>query len=278
VLTNHAGELIQHDSSYHRWSPYVEEKWYLITSIDDYSRYLLYAEIVEKETSWRHILALENVCLRYGFPLSYYVDSHSIFRFLESRDSVWRNHYLKTDEADPQWKQVLRDCRIKPIYALSPQAKGKVERPYRWLQDRLVRTCARENLRTIPQVREVLRYEIKRYNEHQVHSVTREVPVIRFRKAIKEGKTLFRPFKVPSPYQSTKDIFCLREERVINAYRKVSFEGMELKVPGVNPYEKVELRMVPDEKTGLTDIRFWYKGKLLGTQKIKNTMLKRVHF
>lgn len=270
--------MIQHDASYHRWSPYAEEKWYLITSIDDYSRYLLYAEIVEKETSWRHITALEKVCLRHGFPLSYYVDSHSIFRFLESRDSVWKSHYLKTDEADPQWKQVLRDCRINPIYALSPQAKGKVERPYRWLQDRLVRTCARENLRTVAQVREVLRYEIKRYNEHQVHSVTGEVPAIRFRRAIKEGKTLFRPFKVPSPYQSTKDIFCLREERVTNAYRKISFEGMELKVPGVNPFEKIELRMVPDEKTGLTDIRFWHKGKLLGTQKIKNTMLKRVHF
>jgi hypothetical protein len=53
---------------------------------------------------------------------------------------------------------------------------------------------------------------------------------------------------------------------------------MELKVPGVNPYEKVELRMVPDEKTGLTEIRFWHKEKLLGTQKIKNTTLKRFLF
>jgi hypothetical protein len=256
----------------------VEEKWYLITSIDDYSRYLLYAEIVAKETSWRHILALEEVCLRYGFPLSYYVDSHSIFRFLESRDSVWRTHYLKTDEADPQWKQVLRDCRIKPIYALSPQAKGKAERPYRWLQDRVVRTCARENLRTVAQVREVLQYEIRRYNEHQVHSVTREVPALRFEKAIREGRTLFRPFKVPSPFQSTKDLFCLREERVTDAYRKISFDGVELKVPGVNPHEKVLLRMIPDEETGLTEIRFWHKDRLVGAQKIRNCLLKRVHF
>lgn len=256
----------------------MEEKWYLITSIDDYSRYLLYAQIVERETSWRHILALEAVCLRYGFPLSYYVDSHSIFRFLESRDSVWRTHYLKTDEADPQWKQVIRDCRIKPIYALSPQAKGKAERPYRWLQDRLVRTCARENLRTVEQVREVLGYEIRRYNEHQVHSVTREVPALRLEKAIREGRTLFRPFKIPSPYQSTKDLFCLREERITDAYRKISLDGVELKVPGINPHEKVELRMIPEEETGLTEIRFWHKDKLVGTQKIKNTLLKRIHF
>jgi hypothetical protein len=53
---------------------------------------------------------------------------------------------------------------------------------------------------------------------------------------------------------------------------------MELKVPGVNPHEKVELRMVPDEETGITEIRFWYHSKLVRTQKIKNTLLKRAHF
>ena len=41
VLTNYVGELIQHDSSWHKWSPYVEEKWHIITSLDDYSRKLL---------------------------------------------------------------------------------------------------------------------------------------------------------------------------------------------------------------------------------------------
>ncbi len=40
VLTNYVGELIQHDSSYHKWSPYADEKWYLITSLDYYSRLL----------------------------------------------------------------------------------------------------------------------------------------------------------------------------------------------------------------------------------------------
>jgi len=37
-------------------------------------------------------------------------DSPSIFRFVQGRDSFWRNHYRLTDEADPQWKQVLEDC------------------------------------------------------------------------------------------------------------------------------------------------------------------------
>lgn len=51
VLTNYPGELIQHDSSHHLFAPYAR-KWYLITSIDDYSRLILYAVLVERETTW----------------------------------------------------------------------------------------------------------------------------------------------------------------------------------------------------------------------------------
>jgi hypothetical protein len=88
VLTNYVGEIIQHDSSYHLWSPPAKEKWYLITSLDDFSRFILYATLVKKETSWAHILALQTVVLTYGAPFLYYVDSHSIFRFVQGRDSL----------------------------------------------------------------------------------------------------------------------------------------------------------------------------------------------
>ncbi|MEW6558518.1 MAG: hypothetical protein AB1349_14410, partial [Elusimicrobiota bacterium] len=176
VLTNYAGELIQHDSSLHKWSPYAPEKWYLITSLDDYSRFMFYARLFKKDTSWAHISAMESIFLKYGLPYSFYVDSHSIFRFVQGRDSFWRKHYLQTDDIDTQWKQVLGDCGVKIIYALSPQAKGKVERPYGWLQDRLVRTCARENVTDIKQAQGVLNCEVNRYNYRQVHSTTQEVP------------------------------------------------------------------------------------------------------
>jgi hypothetical protein len=58
VLTNYIGELIQHDSSYHLWAPPAQQKWYLITSLDDHSRFILYAKLVKKDTSWAHIMAL----------------------------------------------------------------------------------------------------------------------------------------------------------------------------------------------------------------------------
>jgi len=130
VLTNYVGEIIQHDSSHHLFSPPAKEKWYLITSLDDFSRFILYAILLRKETSWAHILALQTVVLKYGAPFLYYVDSHSIFRFVQGRDSLWRKHHLLTDEADPQWKQVMNDCNIKVTYApVSPRPRVRLSGP-----------------------------------------------------------------------------------------------------------------------------------------------------
>jgi len=250
VVTTTIGALIQHDASHHRWSPYAEERWVLITSLDDFSRKILYAGLFEQESTWAHIKAAEALMYTYGIPMRYYVDSLRVFRFVQGRDSFWRKHVLQTDEADPQWRQVMRSLGVDVSYALSPQAKGKIEKPYRWLQDRIVRTCAIERLTAIDDVRIVLKEELNRYNNHQVHSTTGEVPSIRFDKARKEGKSLFRPFALPRPYTSTKDVFCLRETRMVNGYRKISLFNHEVPVPHVPLREEVEVHLTPDVERG----------------------------
>jgi len=276
VLTHYVGELIQHDSSHHLWAPAAQEKWYLITSLDDYSRFILYAALVNQETSWAHILALQTVILQQGLPYCYYVDSHSIFRFVQGRDSVWRKHHLLTDEATPQWKQVLDDCNVKVTYALSPQAKGKIERPYGWLQDHLIRTCVREDVTEIKPAQQILRHEVYRYNYRQVHSTTQEIPYFRFQRALKERRSLFREFKIRPPFQSVKDIFCLRMDRTVDPYRQISISPLQFKVHA-DPRKQVNLRIHPlnDE---ISEIRFWCEGKLIDVQKVKNSDLKGVHF
>ena len=276
VLTRYVGELIQHDASYHLWAPAAQEKWYLITSLDDYSRLILYAALVKKETTWAHILALQTVILQYGLPYCYYVDSHSIFRFVQGRDSLWRKHHLLTDETTPQWKQVLQDCNVKVTYALSPQAKGKMERPYGWLQDRLVRTCVREDITDIKPAQQILRQEIHRYNYRQVHSTTQEIPYFRFQRALKEKRSLFREFKISPPYKSPKDIFCLRMDRIVDPYRYISISPLQLKVHA-DPHKQVNLRIYPLNDQ-ISEIRFWCEGKLIDTQKVKSSELKAVHF
>jgi len=278
VVTTAIGALIQHDASHHKWSPYAGERWVLITSLDDFSRKLLYAELLQQETTWAHIKAAEGVMLTYGIPLRYYVDSLRVFRFVQNRDSVWRKHVLQTDEAEPQWRQMMRALDVDVVYALSPQAKGKVERPYRWLQDRIVRACASEKLTTIEETRAVLKEEVDRYNNHQVHSTTGEIPSIRFDKARKERNSLFRSFALPKPYTSTKDIFCLREKRIVNGYRKISLSKHDIVVPNVPLREEVEVHLVPDTSRGAMEIRIWWDNRMLQSVTYPLKEFPRVHF
>jgi len=278
VVTAAIGALIQHDASHHRWSPYAREKWVLVTSIDDFSRKLLYADLFEQETTWIHIKAAEALMRNYGLPLRYYVDSLRVFRFVQGRDSFWRKHVLQTDEADPQWRQVMRSLGVDVSYALSPQAKGKIERPYRWLQDRIVRTCAIEKLTAIDDVRAVLKEELNRYNNHQVHSTTGEIPSIRFDKARKEGNSLFRPFVLPKPYTSAKDVFCLREKRMVNGYRKISLFNHEIRVPNVPLREEVEVHLAPDIERGALEVRIWWENQMVQSVSYPLKDFPRVHF
>jgi hypothetical protein len=276
VITNFAGELIQHDSSIHQWSPFSTNKWYLITSIDDYSRGLLFADLFEKESSWVHITSIESLVLKYGCPLKYYPDQHSIFRYVRERDKFtpWYTAHKFTDEVDPQFKQVLKDCGTEVTYALSPQAKGKIERPYRWLQDRVVRTCAKDHITEIKEARKVLKELVYDYNNKWVHSTTKEIPMVRLEAAINSGKSLFRPFTIKPPFESSKDIFCLRNQRVVNGYRKITFKQAELLVPKSLPRDTVDLRIVPNVKKGLAEVRIWNRDELVSVQLAKHEDLE----
>ena len=279
VLTNFVGELVQHDSSHHLFAPDALKKWYLITSLDDYSRKLLHAQLVLSETTWMHIQAVEDVCLQFGIPFSYYVDQHSIFRYVKDRDkfSIYTTYTKFTGDVDTQWNTLLKDISVKPIFALSPQAKGKIERPYQWLQDHLVRSCVRYGITDIQKGQQILNEEVARYNSRQVHSATGEIPNMRFNKALKEGKTLFRPF-TPTPPYATKDIFALRETRTTDGYRSISLFGTKLKIPHVDPYRPIDIRMIPDTTSKTIEVRFWHEHTFLGSQTLPAKDLPNVHF
>jgi transposase len=263
VLTASIGALIQHDASTHLWAPLARQKWALITSIDDFSCKLLFADFFPKETTWAHIQATQALMQTYGFPLRYYVDSLRVFRFVQGRDSFWRKHVLQTDDVDTQWRKMMRVVGVDVTYALSPQAKGKVERPYRWLQDRVVRTCLLEKITAVEEARSVLTYEVDRYNNHQVHSTTKQIPSIRFDKASTAGNSLFRPFSLPKPYTSLQDVFCLRETRQVNGYRRISLFNHVIKVPNAPLYEQVDVHLIPNLTKQLMDVRVWWNDTMV---------------
>jgi hypothetical protein len=280
VITNYPGELVQHDASHHRWSPYVEDTWTGITSIDDYSRVLLFGDLFEHESSWAHISSIESIALTYGAPLRYYLDQHRIFRFVRNRDSQSRffNYQKFTDEVDPQFKQVLKDLNTDSTYALSPQAKGKIERPYQWLQDHVVRRSAKDHVTKFTEVREIFRDEVNRYNNKQVHSTTKEIPMMRLEAALNQNRTMFRPFSIPKPYESTKDIFCLRTMRTVNHYQKISLHNLNFDVPNVRPGQEVNIRIRPEPEAGNAEIRIWHQDKLTAAKTILLKDLPQVHF
>ena len=250
VVTDAIGMLLQHDSSHHQWSPFAREKWSLITTLDDHSRKMLFGDFFERETAWSHIKSTESIILKYGYGLSYYADSLSIFRFVCNQDSIWQNQIKGTDDVMTQWRQVVEACGMNVIYALSPQAKGKIERPYQWLQDRVVRRCAKGGVKDISDAREILSDEIHQYNHKRVHSTTGEIPDIRFQRAIDEGRSMFKPLQFPPHITSTKDIFCLRDKRRVNGYHNISWQGRILKVRGDVPIGAiVDLHSIPEEPT-----------------------------
>ncbi len=277
VLTNYPGELIQHDASYHLWAPDSKIKWTLITSLDDYSRFLLYAQFIEHESSWDHIQALQSVVVKYGTPLAYYTDCHSIFRYIRGRDQLHHNFTKFTDDVDPQWKKVVKDCRIKPIYALSPQAKGKIERPYRWLQDHIIRICIRENVKDIAHAQRILNWECDQYNYKRIHSTTLEIPSKRFNSALEAKKSLFSPWVIPKPFLSLKDIFALRMTRFVDNYNGVTVRNLHIRLSGVEPRYPVDIRVVILDKD-FYELRFWYNSKLIKVERLKIKGFLPVHF
>lgn len=65
---------------------------------------------------------------------------------------------------------------------------------------------------------------------------------------------------------------------MVNSYRKISINNLELKVPGAPLHESIQLRISPDKESGLSEVRFWHKNEFLGMQKVKNSELNLVHF
>ena len=159
----------------------------------------------------------------------------------------------------------MRLPNVKVTYALSPQAKGKVERLYRWLQDRLARACIYEGLSEMEDIRSVLRDEIARYNNHQVNSTIGEIPSLRFEGALKSGNSLFRKFSLPKPYISPLVVFCLRVQRMANGYRRISLFKHEIEVPKVSLREYVDVHMASGTDKQVMHIRIWWNEKIVHT-------------
>lgn len=79
---------------------------------------------------------------------------------------------------------------------------------------------------------------------------------------------LFKPLKLVKPNQHINDIFCLRAQRTVNPYRKISLDGIEIVVPGGKPRQAVDLKLIPGIENNIIEMRFWQGNKFLGNQNL----------
>jgi transposase len=130
------GELLLWDGSPHRWFGQPQGECSLMAVIDDATGALIHGVFAQQEDAQSYLLCLRQILLEKGIPGAIYMDRHGIFR---RNDEHWTlAEQLVGEQTPTQVGQALKALGIKPIHALTPQAKGRVERLFNTLQDRLV--------------------------------------------------------------------------------------------------------------------------------------------
>jgi transposase len=141
------GLMMLWDGSPHRWFGPDGPELSLMAAIDDATSKLLAARLFPFEGSAGYLWLLDRVIGTYGVPLSIYHDRHGS---LHRNDKHWSIEEQLAGSREPtQVGRALKALEIQPIAALSPQAKGRVERLFETLQDRLVAELDLEKIREI---------------------------------------------------------------------------------------------------------------------------------
>jgi len=191
----HFGEMTQLDGSYHDWFEGRNEKCCLLAYVDDATS-RVWCKFAKRESCESIFMATKEYCLQHGKPLSFYADRGSVFKVnLNNPDEK-----LKT-----QFERGLEELDIKVIHARSPQAKGRVERFYKTVQDRLVKEMRLRNISNIKDANNFLEKEFiykhnKKYAKDPLNknSFFRETSSGELEKALclKEQRTLRNDFTI----------------------------------------------------------------------------------
>lgn len=152
------GEMQQFDGSYHLWFEDRGEESCLLLSTDDATGKITHAKFDKNEG----VVAVFNFWLEYfienGIPVSIYLDKFSTYKI---------NHPAAVDNKDlkTQFQRAMNQIGVNPINAHSPEAKGRVERMFGTLQDRLVKELRLANISTIEAANKFLKTYIPKFNK-----------------------------------------------------------------------------------------------------------------
>jgi len=156
-----AGMMVQIDGSYHDWLEGRAGKMCLMGAIDDANNQVLYLRFCRTETAGGYQRLFRHIGVHYGLPMSYYHDKHTILR---SPKKATKEDELAGREPMSHVQQLLHALGIESIAAHSPQAKGRIERLWQTLQDRLIKEMRLDGINTMDQANDFLEAFIQRHN------------------------------------------------------------------------------------------------------------------
>jgi len=195
------GELVQIDGSDHRWFEDRGPACTLLVFIDDATSTLLHLEFVTSESTFSYFGALETYLIRHGRPVAFYSDKHTVFRVAQQG--------ARTGHGMTQFGRALNELNIEILCANSLQAKGRVERANRTLQDRLVKELRLAGISDMEAGNAFLPGFIERYN-------------IKFAKAPRRADNVHRALNVEP--DRLREILCYRDERYVGNQLAFSYD------------------------------------------------------
>jgi hypothetical protein len=196
------GELVQIDGSEHAWFEARGEMCTLLAFVDDATSRLMVLRFVASESAFDYFRATRAYLESHGKPIALYSDKHSIFR-VNNKDAIG-------GEGVTQFGRALSELNIDIICANSPQAKGRVERAFGTLQDRLVKELRLAGISTIAAANAWLPEFIAGHNA-------------RFGRAPANAKDLHRPL---SARDDLDEVLAWRETRTVTGNLTLHYDRM----------------------------------------------------
>jgi len=206
-----AGMLLQIDGSQHKWLEDRGPKLCLIAAIDDATGEVPWAVFRPQEDSAGYFLLLKHLFQTHGLPLAVYADRHTIF---QSPKKASIAEELAGKPPRSQLGRLLDELEIRLIPAHSPQAKGRIERLFGTLQDRLLKALRRAGASTLEDANLVLAHFLPAYNA-------------RFAVPAAQASSTYRPW--PAGLQP-ETVLCFKHERVVAKDNTLSFSGHRLPI------------------------------------------------
>jgi transposase len=215
------GELVQIDGSDHDWFEGRGPRCSLLAYIDDATGQLMEAWFASTETFFAYCEATQHYLERYGKPVAFYSDKHGIFRVNQPRP-------LGTSSGLTQFGRAMQELDIQIICANTPQAKGRIERAYQTLQDRLVKELRLRGISDIasanaysPEFREDYnrRFAVLPRSSHDAHRPLLKTEHLDWILAHQETRTLSKNLtlqfnKVIYQIQTNRPTYALRNAQV----------------------------------------------------------------